>query len=106
MLCQRCKTGEVSWTHDTVKLIGGVHAHLCADCLTAGDGIVKASPLWDRVLILEARDAHLSSRADAGDAPTEREWADLFRDRDALDREFRLLSLEFVQPIAIESAAD
>jgi hypothetical protein len=106
MLCQRCKTGEVSWTSDTVKLIGGVHAHLCADCLTAGDGIAKASPLWDRLLVLDAREAHLDSRAEAGDAPTEKEWADLFRDRDALGREFRPLSLEFVKPIAVESVAD
>jgi hypothetical protein len=98
--CQRCVTGEVSWTSDTVSLIGDVPATLCNPCRVEWASIVRDCPAWQRKVELEARQAHYESLARAGTPVTEADWFALLRDQDANVNEFHAVAVEFVKPVA------
>jgi hypothetical protein len=97
--CQRCLTGEVSWTADTSLLIGGVAATLCNACQTEWTSAVQDSPAWRRRLVLDARQAHYKSLAQAGMPVSEAEWAALLGDQCDSEKEFHAIAVEFVRPV-------
>jgi hypothetical protein len=97
--CERCLTGEISWTADTAHLIGGVAATLCNACQTEWTSAVQDSPAWRRRLVLDARQNHYKSLAQAGTPVSEAEWAALRVDQDANEMEFHAIGVEFVKPV-------
>lgn len=97
--CQRCTTGEVSWTDDTVRLIGGVHANLCPECLTEHDGVIRNHPLFQEAMNLDGRRDYLVSLARSEKPPKEKDWAEYYQDKAALELRLRDVSLEFVKPL-------
>lgn len=101
--CQRCTTGEVSWTNDTVCLTGEVYANLCPECQTEHSGIIKAHPLWVEAGKLRARAAYYDSLARAGKPATEAQFRELEDDMRATDLALREISLEFVKPLPVKA---
>jgi hypothetical protein len=73
-LCKRCG-GDVSWTHDTVTLIGGVTCHLCNACRTDFHGWLLAQPIADESDRLKAHGAALESREQTSEAAWEAHFA-------------------------------
>jgi hypothetical protein len=88
--CQRCVTGEVSWTSDTAHLIGDVVVTLCNPCRTEFSKAVRKN--------------HYVSLAQAGTPVTEAEWIALQRDCDANVMELHAVAVEFVKPIPVPAA--
>jgi hypothetical protein len=97
--CERCLTGEVSWTADTTLLIGEVSASLCNACLTEFAAAVRGFAAWRHRLALDARTRHYVSLAYAGTPVSESEWAALRVDQDANESELHAVAVEFVKPI-------
>jgi hypothetical protein len=97
--CQRCLTGEVSWTADTTVLVGEVSASLCNACLTEFAAAVRGTDAWRRRLDLDGRQDHYRSLALAGEPVSESEWAALRHDHDANEMKLHAIAVEFVRPI-------
>jgi hypothetical protein len=97
--CERCLTGEVSWTADTSLLIGEVSASLCNACLTEFAAAVRGFAAWQRRLVLDARTRHYVSLAHAGTPVSESEWAALRVDQDDNELELHAVAVEFVKPV-------
>jgi hypothetical protein len=101
--CKRCK-GEVSWTADTVILMGGVKAHLCNDCRTDFHAYVTQLPEWGEKLVLEARGHYFEGLAKGGRPKTEEDYLAVLQAGDALERRFFVLGLAWVEtpkPVAV-----
>jgi hypothetical protein len=97
--CQRCGNREVSWTDDTIMLVGDVAATLCNACRTEFSAVVRDTAAWRRRIELDARQNHYVSLSRAGTPVGEAEWVALRSDQDDFDKELHAIAVEFVKPI-------
>lgn len=93
--CERCGD-DVSWTCDTVEMIGGVPAHLCNGCRREFNDFILASSEYEVDVKLAAREAYYSSLAMAKQPVSQEEWESLAADKSDMKRAFALLSKAFL----------
>ena len=84
--CRKCHDKEL-WGADTIRLLGGVYTHLCADCRTAWHSYLLGTPQWDAHVRLTSRGTYYDALAAAGEPPDEAAFVALALAMDALTQQ-------------------
>lgn len=98
--CKRCR-GEVSWTHDTIILVGEYRVHLCNDCINAFTKSFFAAPLNARRDSNFSQGRHFDSLAKAGQPVDEAAWQLWGSENNAINAECFAFADAFCQPLPV-----
>ena len=93
--CERCG-GEVSWTCDTIEMIGGVAAHLCNSCRREFNDFCIESSEWRALSELKALRLHYHSLAQSQRPVSEEAWMEFAAKDVELDKALAAMSNRFL----------
>lgn len=102
--CERCG-GEVSWTDDTVDLVGGVPATLCNPCQREFNVVLLESKEFSELSLVQAEQAHYLCLAQAQEPVSHRLWEEHLRRCGEIQKALAALSRRFLDSkVAVPSA--
>jgi hypothetical protein len=94
MNCKKCNSNRTDWA-EQVRLIGGVSARLCINCVNAFDRHVRLMPLWSEMESVNDAIEDVKIAAYGREEPTEK-LAPLRARARAIERKWRAIGYEWL----------
>jgi hypothetical protein len=103
MNCKKCNSNRTDWA-EQVRLIGGVSARLCINCVNAFDRHVRLMPLWSEMESVNDAIEDVKIAAYGREEPTEK-LAPLRARARAIERKWRAIGYEWLGIVVDEPQA-